>query len=381
MRSPSSKITNRQLAAEAGLSEATVSLVMNNRAQAIGIKASTRRRVLEIAKRHNYVPNPLARGLNGKATRSVGIIWSLGEPDASGFVRELTKHIWNRKYVAFIADAMSDNSICQAVLAEYDRRGIDGIIFRADQQLLGDTRIIEHLKQFRAAVVSVPHPVPPIGLDLIIRNEEHGVVEVMEYWRRTGRKRPCILGNANTLTVTSWSRAMREQCQANGWPHEDCVVDIGAGGQIGRYFEHYQASLGRHFPDGKFPYDAVLCAGDDGAAAITSWLKKQGTRVPEDVSVVGFGNLDIVKGFDPPLASVERHLEQAVEAIEAMLFERLEHPDVPAQHRIIPSTFIWRESAGREIVDSGNTDGSKSIHGAESSVVNNQPHARACTHP
>ena len=106
-------VTLSDISQKTGLSVATVSHVLNNRK---GYKAATRERVLEAAKALGYEANPLARGLRGKATQTVGVLWSLGRPSGEGVVREITDRIGKRSYVSYVADnLLKEGLLCQAL--------------------------------------------------------------------------------------------------------------------------------------------------------------------------------------------------------------------------------------------------------------------------
>jgi LacI family transcriptional regulator len=348
--------TLQDISRETGLSVATVSHALNGRA---GYSQATRKLVKRTAADLGYVANPMARALLGKSTKTIGIVWSLGRPNAEGFVREIASRMWRRGYVTYMADGMSDPGACLAILSDFDRRRVDGVVFQANSPLLTNPAIIQHLKRFRAAVavMNCAFAEPPV--DLVVQDEPNGVGQVMDYWWATGRRRPCVIGEAAAMSVMI--EPFMAKVREYGWPEEGAVIDTGAGARVSRNFDYYLEGLNRQFEDGRFPFDAVLCAGDDGAAAVLPWLKKRRYGVPEDVAIVGFGNIDLIRGIDPPIASVERHYEPSADAIDEILFERLGRLDQPRQVRTIPSTFIWRESAGGN-AKGNNEDRSVAIH-------------------
>jgi DNA-binding LacI/PurR family transcriptional regulator len=107
----------------------------------------------------------------------------------------------------------------------------------------------------------------------------------------------------------------------------------------------YRRALDERFSE-RFPFDAVLCASDEGAAAMIKWLRRRGLNVPGDVAVRGFNGAEWGESMSPPLASVDRRDEAVGTEIDRMVFARLKNPDLPPQRRTIPMRMIWRESAG-----------------------------------
>ena len=97
---------------------------------------------------------------------------------------------------------------------------------------------------------------------------------------------------------------------------------------------------------GRNPFDALICSTDEGAAAVINYLYDMGCKVPDDVAVSGFNNIDITSYFKPPLASVDRRNQDVAECVTKMLLNRIANKDLPQQHEVIKMKFIHRESAG-----------------------------------
>jgi len=81
-KSPRQRVTMRTIAARAGVSPATVSLVFNGRDKQLKISDQTRQRVLDALREMNYRPDVAARTLQGQRTRTIGVLWSLSGKDS-----------------------------------------------------------------------------------------------------------------------------------------------------------------------------------------------------------------------------------------------------------------------------------------------------------
>src|SRR6267154_404474 len=71
-------------------------------------------------------------------------------------------------------------------------------------------------------------------------------------------------------------------------------------------------------------------------------LQRHGTKVPEDISLVGFDDREEALLMDPPLSTVRVHKEEIGETCMKMLLERLHHPRMTFSHRILPTEFVIR---------------------------------------
>jgi len=89
---------------------------------------------------------------------------------------------------------------------------------------------------------------------------------------------------------------------------------------------------------------AILCANDTAAAGVVRYCVSQGIRIPEDLSLVGFGNTEIAE--DLFLTSVSQHSDKIASAIGEMLLLMLEGKDVPLE-TVIPENTVLRNSVAK----------------------------------
>lgn len=339
-------VTLNDISQKTGLSVATVSHVLNNRK---GYKPATREKVLEAAKELSYEVNPLARGLQGKSTRTVGVLWSLGRPNAEGVMREIALRVWRRGYVTYTADSLSDPDLLSDALADYIRRGVDAVILQADGYLLKNERILRQLKRFRAVVATVDEPIIdeiPAPIDLVVRDTHQVIRDIVDHFVASGRQAPCFIGSltSNQDKVLPFLSRLRH----HNLPTESALLDIEEPSRPLNHFDYYYDALKKAF-SGKPTFDAIITAADDGTGAVLVWLKERGLRVPEDVAISALGNSDLLRATTPPIAGVERNHTATADAIDRLLFERLEKQDSPSRCETIPLVPIWRESAGSSV--------------------------------
>ncbi len=88
---------------------------------------------------------------------------------------------------------------------------------------------------------------------------------------------------------------------------------------------------------------AVFAGGDTTAQGVYKALRDSGLRIPEDVSVVGFNDIEAAM-MHPPLTTSHVFLEQVGRNLAQTLINRIEQPDLPPQRQIIPTQLVRRES-------------------------------------
>ncbi len=357
---PSSISTRRLIAQEAGLSPTTVSLVLNDRADAVGIKPETQRRVREIARRHNYVPNPLARGLLGKSTKTVGLLWGMGGTHISGEItQDISLRLQKRGYITHLTNSLSDPIIVRRQLADYQRRGVDAVVIQQGMGELLTEELCRQLMGFRAAVAVSPKP-PAVEMDWIHHDMLAGYREAADHLARIGRRRPAIF--APLAKSEAKVETFLGQCRQRGMEVSDAsAIDLLYDGQVRHLAAAGRQSLESRF-SGTFPFDALMCSVDEVAGAAMAWLRGRGLRVPEDVAVIGCNDALLSESLTPPLASLQRQEAEVARAVEEMIFARLADSALPPQKRHIAARLVWRESAG-EIPGHGTAQGDQFIAG------------------
>lgn len=330
-----------------GVSRATAARAFSNSGP---VSQETRRKVLEAAKMLDYRPNPLASGLAGGRTHTVGILWSItGAPDGPEITRKIADGLQKQGYLSFVADSSVPSTLVEAIennrnlLAEYTRRGVDGLIIQSVTDFLPESEARELLSRFKI-VVMVNGLANDLPCDQVIRNRSNAYKKIGEHFVRSGRKCPAIVIRVpgNEIKVEAFQTAIREHGLGI---HPQAIIDPWSG--TNQYAMSFVwEKLDELFGASRFPFDAVACGNDEMAITAISWLRKQGLKVPEDVVVTGFNDIEMAQYMEPPLASAKRRTGEVAEAAVKLFFERLKNPDAPLQRVDIPMQFIWRESAG-----------------------------------
>ncbi len=338
--------TRRLIAREANLSPTTVSLVLNNRADAVGIKPETQKRVWEVARRLNYTPNPLAVGLNGGRTHTIGLVWSLGGPHGAGeTTHDITWRMQKHGYRTHLAEHGDDPRITADLLADFSRRHVDAIIIQNNNSELEEESILGQLEAFPAALmVSSLPPAEGLNIDHVHHDRLPAYVQAAEHFAQSGRRRPAVLGA--WPSAESKARAFFDQARLYGMEiRADAEISTGRKSAMS-VTAACRSALEKQFAGRQFPFDALICTSDEYAIVAIDFLRRQGLRVPQDVAVAGFNDSLFAPYCAPPLASGNRGDGKVAAAIEKMILARLDHPELPPQRKYVPAQFVWRESAG-----------------------------------
>jgi LacI family transcriptional regulator len=327
-------VTLKDIAERAGVTSATVSMVINNKPN---ISEATRRKVLKIARELKYYPNVIARGLATRKSNSIGVI----VPNlASSFVVRILQGIksTNRDvdYTVTLFDTVgqkeNESQLFQRLARE---RRIDGAI------LIGTTVPEEDMKIFRDE--SVPCIVVARRcdiLDSVFVNNSQGADDATEFLIGKGHtKIACVICRKQNLPIEERLDGYKQALAKHAIPYnEGLVFDVDddsmeAGQQV---FERIHAA----------GVTAVFVpTGDMAAIGIIKEAKTRGITVPQQLAVVGFDDIPAAVVVEPALTTVRQpKLEMGDYAIN-MIVDKLEGRESELKHKELPTKIIVRESA------------------------------------
>jgi LacI family transcriptional regulator len=329
-------VTLKDIAKRAGVTSATVSMVINNKPN---ISQTTRKKVLSIAKELNYYPNVIARGLATKRSNAIGVI----VPNlASSFVVRVLQGIksTNRdlNYTVLLFDTIgqkeSEAQLFQRLARE---RRIDGVI------LISATVTDEELNVF--AEESVPGIVVARQcdkIDCVYVNNEQGAKDAVNYLISKGHSViACVVSAKLGLPMEERLSGYRKSLAEKAIPFRQELVfsvdedNMNDGAAIFAKLKAIQPAVTAVF----------VPAGDMVAIGILKEAKKNGLRVPEDLAVVGYDDLPAAEVIEPSLTTVRQpKLEMGDYAIN-MIVDKIEGREAGLKQKELPTKLIVRESA------------------------------------
>lgn len=284
---------------------------------------------------------------------SIGTIWPMrgitGDVDVSMKVMEQARRMG---YIIFQDEEdHHDVSLMRRILNGYADRRVDAVLLWCSCEML--LNLSDDLKPFRGVVAVTPDPANAVRYDMVVHDRYQAIEETVEYLARTGRRRAAIVLPDDPSQRSKINYFLR-CCEANGMESDErSVVDLRPFKSISPFVESCQLAYESHFKDG-IDIDALFCGADHSAMAALRFFHDRQIRVPEDVAIIGWNNIELSTLCRPPLASIDRAHNQLVETISQMLFSRLENPDLPPRRQTVHMKFAWRESAGVSVEDTTN---------------------------
>src|SRR5262245_2559130 len=186
-------VTMQDIARASGVSQSTVSRVLNDAVTTVPIAAVTRERVLETADRLGYRPNPLARGLRGAKTMLLGIIVrEISDPFFAPAVEAVSMCARERNYNLLLGSAHSHADEAIELHAVLETRHCDAIILLGD--MWDQPRMLDDLAAAKVPVVAVWQGGALAGIETIDVDNRAGVNAAVDHLAALGHQRFGFIG-------------------------------------------------------------------------------------------------------------------------------------------------------------------------------------------
>jgi LacI family transcriptional regulator len=342
-------LTSHEVAALAGVSQATVSRVLRNDRR---VSAATRERVLRVLAETKYEPNAAARAIKGGRTGSIGVVvarlsYQLYPAMLEAIGDQLAR--LDRRMIVWDAEHGGDQPAVRAL-----RQGIvDGVILTA---ATAESRFLKEVHSPEAPVVLINRTVDSCPADQVSSDNTDGGKRVAEYLVRCGRRRIALIGGiprASTIREReSGFRGALARAGVELLPH------------YYRRSETFSHASGREAAirllELGTPPDSIFCVNDVLAVGAIDGARHLGLRVPGDVWVVGYDDIELASWDSYDLTTVRQPMDEMVACGIERLLERIREPGRPAERRCFPNDLVIRSSTDRRpFPDPGaGTDGS-----------------------
>ena len=328
--------TIKDVAQLANVSIQTVSLVINGRP---AISEETRQRVQAAIERVGYHPHAGAQSLRSGQTHIVGLLM----PDANnphfwhmvGGVEEVAiAHGYRLLLATTNLSPERERSSFQALA----QQRMDGLILMLTFPELFQDELQGLKRQGKPMVVSGPWC--PF-LDSVSTRYDHGAEQMMDHLLGLGHRRIALIhGVARPNLAKERVDAYRRCLAAAGVPADERLV-ARCGPSLQEGFEAAWRLL-----DLDPRPTAILGINDLMALSALQASLRRGLRVPEDISIAGFDDIDMAAFLAPPLTTVHINGTDEGRQMARLLFERLADPHLPPRRVQIPVQLVVRGSTG-----------------------------------
>ncbi len=327
----SGPVTLAEVAAAAGVSPSTVSRILNGSAV---VSAAKQQAVHEAIARLGFVPNPVARGLAGGRTLSVGVITqALDSPFYGIAMRGIEESLAPTGYIPLFVSGHWDEREEMRCIDTLRARRVDGLIILTGR--LGDGALADCARTMPVVVTGRALSAP--GLFAIDFDNFEGGRLATEHLLALGHRRIAFIsGDPKHPDALERLRGYRAALEAAGVAYDPALVVPGA------YNERSGLEATERLIRSRRRFTAIFAANDQMAIGAVLALHERSLRVPQDISIVGFDDVPASAFAIPSLSTIRQpaydHGRLAAAAIVALL--RGQEPDRVAP----PPLLVVRQS-------------------------------------
>jgi DNA-binding LacI/PurR family transcriptional regulator len=338
-------ISLKELAEHLGLSSATVSLVINRSPGARSIPSATQERVRAAARDLNYRPNLMARSLRQKRSFTIGVVVpEVSEGYAALVLSGIEDYLLQEGYFYFVVSHRHRPDLIEEYPSLLQQRAVEGII-AVDTFLSGPSLV-------PAVAISGHGEVP--GVTNIVLDHNLAAHVALEHLQKSGHTRIALIKGQDFSSDTEirWRAVLRVAKQLGIQIHEKLTIQLEGDSpspEVG--YRVTQKLLER-----QEPFTALFAFNDISAIGAIQALRESGRRVPEDVSVIGFDDIQSAAFQNPALTTVRQPLRQMGVIAATTLLTRVNSPkreEYPKEIVVKPELIVRATTAAvREVAHS-----------------------------
>ncbi len=329
--------TLKAIAARLGVSVTTVSRSINGQGARYRISEKTQRAVQRLARRLDFSPNPIARGLRLKKTATIGlVIPDVSNPFFARIAHRIAVAARDQRHSVLLADSQEDTDLELEAIGLLMRRQVDGLILCPVG--LSDAHL-RPMARGRVPVVLVDRHFPRLPLPAVTSDNVGGARQATRHLLDAGHRRIGVLqGLPGTSTNRDRIAGLRVALAARRLPFDPSLVAGDTFLEDSGYRATRRLLRTRPRPTALFAMGNLIALGALRAVA------EAGLRLPDDLSLVAFDDHPYAPHVATPITTVAQDVDALGRVAAEVLFARIGGNTSAPVTRTIPTGLVERRS-------------------------------------
>ncbi len=289
------KTTLLDIAKAVNVSKTTVSMVLNNKEN--NISKDTKEKIFKVAKELNYIPNYLAKSLITKKSYSIGVLVpDIQNPFFNEMIKGMEKIAEENGYSIILCNTLNSKKREAQHIRLLMSKAVDGLIIAPIDDKSDSFKLLES------------QGIPFVIVDRLVENFENfngvfcdnvkGISLGMEYlYNKNKRKIAFIGGNKNLITANIRLETYVKKANEFGIYNKELNIEEDFSLEGG--FKATEKLMIKNLN-----IDAIFYGSDIMAIGGIKYLIRNGYKIPQDISILGFDNIDICKFIEPELTTI-----------------------------------------------------------------------------
>lgn len=316
-------VTLRDVARATGVSITTVSRILNGRETGVPVREETRRRILSAASELGYRPNLLARGLRGSHSSLLGVIArDISDPFHIQILRGINEVAGNRDYRLFLGHVDYRAEVAISYGSMFERSHADGIIVIGDIE--GGDDALDILAEQHRSIIGVTDRTGRRQIPGVYGDSVAGSQLALDHLWSLGHRRIACVSDRQThdgrRRIEVYERYLREHgagdalavhiAESPGSPEPSLRL-----GQA--LFRDFRADRTEDRPT------AIFATSDTIAIGLMQAAFQAGVAIPDEVSMVGFDDIDVSAFTIPPLTTISQEGQEMGRVAATLLLDMI----------------------------------------------------------
>ena len=330
-------VTAYDVAKRAGVSMGTVSRYLTGNGY---VGEATRAKISAAITDLGYIPNRAAASLTTKNTGLLGFVVSdLRNPFTAEIASSLSQHAREHGYGLVLSDAMNDPAISIEAIERMRAHGVDGMIVTPPESVELNTVLVATVQWI--PIVGIGLRTDPQVSDLVTSDTRQGARTAVDHLVALGHRRIAYVGSPSM--ASGRYMGYLDALAAGGIEADPQLVVVGELNRAAGFAALIRLS---GLAD---PPTAVFTANDAVALGVIQAAHERHLAVPEQLSVVGYDDVDLAAHSVPPLTTVAQPMAEMGKAAVELLVERLHgtSPERAPRQVVLPARLVVRGSTAR----------------------------------
>ncbi|MEZ0183073.1 LacI family DNA-binding transcriptional regulator [Flavobacterium oncorhynchi] len=333
------KITIKDIATEAEVSISTVSFVINDKGEKMGISPAVIKKVQQVAEKLNYRPSMIATSLRTGKTRSIGlIVEDISNQFFADLARVIEEEARNIDYRVFYCSTGGNDERSEELIHSLLQANVDGFIITPTQNIESSIDLLLRLKK---PVVLIDRYFAGQNVSHVVMDNYEASNSAAKFLINKGRKNIAIVNiTSEMIQMKSREDGCRDALKEAGIYNDSLVLHMEYNST-----EETRVVAIVSFLEKNPQIDAVLFLTNYMGLAGLQAFKKVGKTIPEDVSVISFDDHDSFKLHTPKITVISQPINDiAVKSIQLLLSQMTNMEKFEIEKSLKKGELIVRES-------------------------------------
>ena len=333
------KATIVEVAKAANVSVATVSRVINGN---YPVKQETKEKVLQIIEELNYTPNTQARDLIKQQSSTIGVVVpSISNMFFPSVINGIERYFEGTEYSIFLCTTDNDKDKERNRIDELKSRNVAGIIV-IDPTLENSKSNFFNTLAKATPIVFVNGYTNSPNISSVANDEEIGARIAMDYLIDNNHKNILFIRGEKSYSYDVKEKVYREMMSDINNLNEEYILNIGKGNStetVNKTMDEGIKILSSHKD-----ISGVFACNDLMGIGIINACKKINKKVPSDLSIVGYDNIELCEMVEPKLTTIDQNMVLLGENAAILLDEKIQNGNKYSKKILLNNTLIKRDT-------------------------------------